>query len=165
MPFLTCVSSLAGTSREACPTLTGKPLKRSVKVLVCWRASSVVGTTTATCLPSSRWRTPRAAQPRSCRSRRHRRSAGPSGGRFEIAERRRRSRPAGHRFPHRGSPRRTRRTIRPHRHFRRIMQMSLSRDLDQLVGDLADAVLQCALRACQPVPPSRSSSTSASSEP
>ena len=30
---------------------TGKPRKRSVKVLVCWRASSVVGTTTATCLP------------------------------------------------------------------------------------------------------------------
>jgi hypothetical protein len=27
-------------------------LKRSAKVLKCWRASSVVGTTTATCLPS-----------------------------------------------------------------------------------------------------------------
>ena len=33
------------------PTFTGKPRKRSVKVLKCWRASSVVGTTTATCLP------------------------------------------------------------------------------------------------------------------
>ncbi len=44
-------SSAVGTSREACATLTGKPRKRSVKVLKCWRASSVVGTTTATCLP------------------------------------------------------------------------------------------------------------------
>ena len=44
----------AGTSREACATLTGKPRKRSVKVLKCWRASSVVGTTTATCLPLMR---------------------------------------------------------------------------------------------------------------
>ncbi len=46
-------SCLVGTRREACATFTGKPLKRSVKVLWCWRASSVVGTTTATCLPSS----------------------------------------------------------------------------------------------------------------
>ncbi len=51
MPFLTRLSSADDTSRDACPTCTGKPLKRSVKVLVCWRASSVVGTTTATCLP------------------------------------------------------------------------------------------------------------------
>ncbi len=29
----------------------GKPLKRSEKVLKCWRASKVVGTTTATCSP------------------------------------------------------------------------------------------------------------------
>ena len=43
----------SATRREAWATFTGKPLKRSVKVLVCWRASSVVGTTTATCLPSS----------------------------------------------------------------------------------------------------------------
>ena len=32
---------------------TGRPLKRSVKVAKCWRASSVVGTTTATWKPSS----------------------------------------------------------------------------------------------------------------
>ena len=44
-------SSAAGTKREACATLTGRPRKRSAKVLKCWRASSVVGTTTATCLP------------------------------------------------------------------------------------------------------------------
>ena len=52
-PFLTRLSSLVETRREACATLTGKPLKRSAKVLACWRASKVVGTTTATCLPSS----------------------------------------------------------------------------------------------------------------
>src|SRR5437016_2329962 len=34
-PFLTCVSSLAGIRREACATLTGKPLKRSAKFLLC----------------------------------------------------------------------------------------------------------------------------------
>ena len=33
---------------------TGRPLKRSVKVAKCWRASSVVGTTTATCKPAKR---------------------------------------------------------------------------------------------------------------
>ena len=32
---------------------TGRPLKRSVKVAKCWRASSVVGTTTATWKPAS----------------------------------------------------------------------------------------------------------------
>ena len=51
IPFLTAASSLPVTSRDACPILIGKPRKRSVKVLVCWRAKSVVGTTTATCLP------------------------------------------------------------------------------------------------------------------
>ena len=49
--FLVLVRSACDTSRDACPILTGKPRKRSVKVLKCWRASSVVGTTTATCLP------------------------------------------------------------------------------------------------------------------
>ena len=52
-PFLTCVSSFGDTSRDACATLTGKPRNRSVNVLACWRANNVVGTTTATCLPSS----------------------------------------------------------------------------------------------------------------
>ena len=33
---------------------TGRPLKRSVKVSKCWRASSVVGTTTATWKPLMR---------------------------------------------------------------------------------------------------------------
>ncbi len=38
MPFLTRLSSADDTSRDACPICTGKPLKRSVKVLVCCRA-------------------------------------------------------------------------------------------------------------------------------
>ncbi|MNL74338.1 hypothetical protein D3C87_1999600 [compost metagenome] len=46
-------NSAALTMREAWRTRTGRPLKRSEKVLKCWRASSVVGTTTATCLPDS----------------------------------------------------------------------------------------------------------------
>ena len=50
-PSLTFFRSAAVTSRDAWPICTGRPRKRSVKVLVCWRASSVVGTTTATCLP------------------------------------------------------------------------------------------------------------------
>ena len=97
----------AATPGRCC---TGKPRKRSLKVLVCWRASSVVGTTTATCLPFITVIEGRAQrhlglaeadiaadQPV------HR----PAGG--EIVERRRRSRPAGRRSPRRGSPPRTRR--------------------------------------------------------
>ena len=46
--------------------------------------------------------------------------------------------------------------MRLHRHFRRFMQMPLGRDLDQLAGDLADAVLEFRLSrlpaaAAQPV--------------
>ena len=41
------------TRREACAMRTGRPAKRSVKVAKCWRASSVVGTTTATWKPVS----------------------------------------------------------------------------------------------------------------
>ena len=50
-PSFTASISLRGTRREACAMRSGRPLKRSVKVAKCWRASSVVGTTTATCLP------------------------------------------------------------------------------------------------------------------
>ncbi len=50
-PAFTAASCGAATSREACATFTGKPRKRSEKVLKCWRANSVVGTMTATCLP------------------------------------------------------------------------------------------------------------------
>ena len=52
MPFLVSARSFAPTSREACRTVIGRPAKRCEKVLKCWRASSVVGTTTATCTPS-----------------------------------------------------------------------------------------------------------------
>src|SRR5207253_5844662 len=38
---------------EAWAICTGNPRKRSVNVRVCWRANSVVGTTTATCLPTT----------------------------------------------------------------------------------------------------------------
>ena len=48
---LTRFCSAAGTMRLTWPTCTGSPAKRSEKVLKCWRASSVVGTTTATCRP------------------------------------------------------------------------------------------------------------------
>ena len=37
--------------RDACAILTGNPLYRSENVRKCWRAKSVVGTTTATCKP------------------------------------------------------------------------------------------------------------------
>ena len=37
--------------RDSCATFTGSPAKRSENVRKCWRASSVVGTTTATCAP------------------------------------------------------------------------------------------------------------------
>ena len=42
------------TSRERRPILIGKPSKRSAKLLKCWRASRVVGQTTATCMPGHR---------------------------------------------------------------------------------------------------------------
>src|SRR5262249_48795452 len=51
MSFFTCANSLPATIRDACPIFTGKPRKRSPKVLVCWRDSSVVGAMMATCLP------------------------------------------------------------------------------------------------------------------
>ena len=44
-------ASLAGIKRDSERTFSGQPAKRSVKVRECWRASSVVGQTTATCLP------------------------------------------------------------------------------------------------------------------
>ena len=50
---MTALSSLVAIRREAWAMRTGRPLKRSVKVAKCWRASSVVGTTTATWKPSS----------------------------------------------------------------------------------------------------------------
>ena len=50
-PFLTSRCSAAPTMRESWPMRTGRPAKRWRKFWVCWRASSVVGTTIAVCLP------------------------------------------------------------------------------------------------------------------
>ncbi len=50
-PARTTVASLAVTMRESWAILSGKSAKRAVKVRKCCRASSVVGTTTATWLP------------------------------------------------------------------------------------------------------------------
>ncbi|HVL72486.1 MAG TPA: CarD family transcriptional regulator, partial [Beijerinckiaceae bacterium] len=46
--FRTFLSSPEGTNRDAWAMLSGSPRKRSEKVRKCWRASSVVGTITAT---------------------------------------------------------------------------------------------------------------------
>ena len=50
-PRRTSLASFAVTMRDSCATLTGKPAKRAENVRKCWRASSVVGTTTATWAP------------------------------------------------------------------------------------------------------------------
>ena len=50
-PVLAVLRSAALTMRDICAMWTGRPAKRARNVLKCWRASSVVGTTTATCLP------------------------------------------------------------------------------------------------------------------
>ena len=44
--------SASSTKRLSMVTFTGEPAKRSLKVAKCWLASSVVGTSTAACLPS-----------------------------------------------------------------------------------------------------------------
>ena len=49
----TCLTSRAGRKRETISTVTGKGAKRWRKVFQCWKASTVVGASTATCLPSS----------------------------------------------------------------------------------------------------------------
>ena len=50
-PFFVSAASLAVTMRLNWRTSTGRPAKRAEKLRKCWRASSVVGTTTATCAP------------------------------------------------------------------------------------------------------------------
>ena len=49
---MTSRASLSVWNRDRLLRLTGKPLIRSAKVDWCWVTSSVVGTSTATCLPS-----------------------------------------------------------------------------------------------------------------
>ena len=50
-PRLISAASLAVTMRDSCATWIGSPSNRRENVRKCWRASKVVGTTTATCAP------------------------------------------------------------------------------------------------------------------
>ena len=51
-PSMTARASASVWNRDSGFTVTGKPLIRSANVDRCWVTSSVVGTRTATCLPS-----------------------------------------------------------------------------------------------------------------
>ena len=51
-PAMTSLASLSVWKRESPLMTTGKPDIRSEKVDMCWVTSRVVGTSTATCLPS-----------------------------------------------------------------------------------------------------------------
>ena len=57
---MTSRASLSVWNRLSGFRVTGKPLIRSAKVAKCWVTSSVVGTSTATCLPS--WTALKAAR-------------------------------------------------------------------------------------------------------
>ena len=52
MPRPMASTSPAGVNRDSSLMVTGNCAIRSAKVCRCWCASSVVGTRTATCLPS-----------------------------------------------------------------------------------------------------------------
>ena len=52
MPSSTARDSVGSVNRDSPFTVTGNPAIRSPNVCRCWSASSVVGTSTATCLPS-----------------------------------------------------------------------------------------------------------------
>ena len=125
---------------------TGRPLKRSVKVAKCWRASRVVGTTTATWKPSSaatnaaRSATsvlPKPTSPHTSRS------IGLAGG--QVVEHRADAgglvlgllvREARHELVERALGR---------RHDGCLPQLAQRRHLDQFGGDLADALLEAGL--------------------
>ena len=166
------------TSREACAILTGKPRKRSREGLVVL-ARQQRGRHHDRDLLAVHRRDEGGAQ-------RHLGLAEadiaadqpvhrPAGRRDRRAPRR--SRPAGRRSPHRGSRRRTRRRARaPTVEPRRLAQLPLGRDLDQLARHLADAALQPRLArlpgaAAEPVeldarsPPSRSATGARCSRP
>ncbi|CKT73303.1 Uncharacterised protein [Mycobacterium tuberculosis] len=51
-PSITARDSAASVNRDRPLMVTGNPDIRSPNVCRCWSASSVVGTSTATCLPS-----------------------------------------------------------------------------------------------------------------
>ncbi|SIL16725.1 Uncharacterised protein [Mycobacteroides abscessus subsp. abscessus] len=52
IPSTTSFEVNGSVNRDRPATFTGKPAVRLVNVCRCWSASSVVGTSTATCLPS-----------------------------------------------------------------------------------------------------------------
>src|SRR5665647_1949113 len=52
IPAMVSLDSFSVWKRESARRWIGKPAKRSWKVSMCWRTSSVVGTSIATCLPS-----------------------------------------------------------------------------------------------------------------
>ena len=158
MPALTAASSLRGDqARGLARCVTGKPLKRSVKVAKCWRASSVVGTTTATWKPASaatkaaRSATsvlPKPTSPHTSRSMGLPRGEilqhGADAGRLVLGLLVREARDE---LVERALGR---------SHHRRLAQLAQRRDLDQLRGDLADALLEARLArlpgdAAQPV--------------
>ena len=60
MPARTCALSASPWKRDSALTVTGNAAKRSVKVERCCCTSRVVGTSTATCLPS--WTALKAAR-------------------------------------------------------------------------------------------------------
>ncbi len=51
-PAIVSFDSFSDWNRLSARRWTGKPAKRSWNVSMCWRTSRVVGTSTATCLPS-----------------------------------------------------------------------------------------------------------------
>ncbi len=51
-PAITSRASASVWKRESAEILTGNPLIRSANVDMCWVTNKVVGTSTATCLPS-----------------------------------------------------------------------------------------------------------------
>ena len=148
-------------------TCTGRPAKRSEKVLKCWRASSVVGTTTATCKPSiaatkaARSATsvlPKPTSPQISRS-----IGLPAD---EVVHDRRRWPSAGRRSPRRGSaPRTRRRALRRDQHRRARASAARRRCGSAAPAMSSSRRFSFALRDCQAPPPSLSSTASAASEP
>ena len=156
----------AATSRDSCAMRTGNPAKRSVKVRKCWRASSVVGTTTATCVPG------------------HRRDEGGAQRHLGLAEADIAADQPVHRLARRQVVERVGDRAQlvlglgigeargeflvealGRRHRLALAELALGGDRDQLAGDLAMRFLTRALRDCQATPPSGRAATSASSEP
>jgi hypothetical protein len=154
---LDAASSLAADQARGLADAARQPLKRCEKVAKCWRASSVVGTTTP---PGSRQRgdegarsatsvLPKPTSPHTSRS-------------IGLPEARSSSTvwmlAPGRRSRRTGSGRRTPRRRRAAGAMLGAWRSCLQRgDLDQLGGDLAQALLEAGLARLPAGPPSRSS--------